>query len=220
MSEITTVTVKAGWVATLLAGACIAGAGPTWAKAVYVIDDFGTPSTALSFSGSGTGSIVDQLVPGARATFLQADTDVNPLDGVATVSYGGGQLTVSSPSQGRTYASVGYDDFANHLHDTSLDTTPYNYFEFQFAYSDKPININALLYSGTPTGPNIYYDGGSANVDPPKSGGPFTVYIPIPAPAGFDRANVNGEYFEIDVASNQVGTGWALDKFALTSGTP
>jgi hypothetical protein len=185
---------------------------------VLVIDDFTSPAIPAVYSGNGLSTLVDAVVPGSKPTIINAVIDVNPSNETATASYGGGGLTLVSPTQGRAYAQVGYGAFAAGAPMT-VDTTPYHYFELSFAGSDQPLNINAELYSASPSGPLIYYDLNGENLVPPP-GKPFKVFIPIPSPAGFNRASVNGALFEIDVASNAIGSNWTVTQFALTTSIP
>ena len=185
--------------------------------ASYQVDNFMTPATPVTYSASGLGTVFLGEVPGTL-TSLNVVSDVNPSNAVTTTSYGGGALTLTSPSDGRAYAQVGYGAFGYSY--SHIDTTPYHYFELSFARANEVLNINAVMYSATPTGPAIYYDGNGINVSPAPGGGPFNVFFAIPSPTGFNRSDVNGILFEIDVANNTLGSSWAIDNFALTTGVP
>lgn len=205
---------------TVLTAGLLTIALAPWASAAsYVVDNFAAPATAAGYSLVGLGTLFSGLVPGSLPTNLNVVSDVNPLNALTTTSYGGGALTLTSPSLGRAYAQVGYGAYAAGS-PMSVDTTSYNYFELSFARANEVLNINAELYSASPTGPLIYYDANGVNVAPAPGNKPFDVFIAIPSPAGFNRADVNGIFFEIDVANNTLGSSWAINNFALTTSAP
>lgn len=191
--------------------------GPSASAAVFDVDNF-SHTPVESFSSTGLGTIVSTLVNTSPEATLTAASFINPDDATTTVSYGGGGLSLASPTNGLAYAVMGYDAFARPATNPSIDTTPYNYYELTFASANQPLNINFLLYSGSPTGPNTYYTSNGVNVAP--AGHPFTVFLPILDTPGFNRADVNGLLFEIDVAGSSRGSAWTITDFALTSSAP
>jgi hypothetical protein len=82
-------------VAGLALGAMAAFAAPGEAQAAtYEIDNFGSPSNPFSWSGTGAGVFVDQLVTNSAFLYVNASA-TNPA-GATNVSYGAGALTVAS----------------------------------------------------------------------------------------------------------------------------
>ena len=106
--------------------------------ATFEIDNFGSPSKPLSWSG--TGVIVDQLVTTSALLYVNAS-------GATNVSYGAGALTVSSDAGVIPFAQVGYDAYAGTP--VSVDTTPYKYYELSFSGGSGSLNITAEMYSST-----------------------------------------------------------------------
>lgn len=179
--------------------------------ATYEIDHFGSPSSALSWSGTGAGVVVDEQV--TTSAFLYVITSATSLAEVTNVSYGAGALTVSSDAGVIPFAQVGYDAYAGNP--VSVDTTPYKYYELSFSGGSGFLNINAEMFSST--GP-VYYTSNGVNVGATTH--PFDVYIPIGSVSGFDFTNVNGFLFEIEAFNVGAGPNWTVDNFQLSTTAP
>lgn len=207
-----------------IGAAAIAAAGLPAAPASassFVFDNFATPASAFTASLVGPGIIFQGQVPGTQTT-VNADTANNPANAVSTLSYGAGALSLTSSPQNASRVEAGYGAFgSSSFH---LDATPYNYYKISFNQANVDLNLNAVMFSATPTGPNIYYTGNGTNIGPIHGSNPFDVYIPIGTGTvpGFNYADVNGIVFVIQ----SFGTGgaaessWAITNFSLTSGTP
>jgi hypothetical protein len=190
--------------------------------ASYEISSFSDPSTPLVFTGATGWVVQDSLITSSPPTALNVGVATNPMGGNATATFGDGSVSVISPAGGRAYGEVGFYGYAGPPTFANVDTAPYNYYALTFSGATGELNIVAEMFSDFPTGPATYYIDSEVNVAPPASG-PFTVYLPIltgPLAAGFNRADVNGFFFEIDVASDAVGPSWAVTNFALTSSAP
>ena len=179
--------------------------------ATYEIDNFASPSSPLSWSGTGAGIFVDQHV--TPSALLYVFTSATNPAGATSVSYGAGALTVSSDAGVVPFAQVGYDAYAGSS--VSVDTTPYKYYELSFSGGSGFLNINAEMYSST--GP-VYYTSNGVNVG--AASHPFNVYIPIGSVSGFDFTNVNGFLFEIEAFNVGGGPSWTVDNFQLSTTAP
>lgn len=179
--------------------------------ATYEIDNFGSPSNPLSWSGTGAGVFVDQQV--TTSAFLYVNTSATNPAGATNVSYGAGALTLSSDAGVISFAQVGYDAYAGSP--VSVDTTPYKSYELSFSSGSGFLNVNAEMFSST--GP-LYYTSNGVNVG--TTGDPFNVYIPIGSASGFDFTNVNGFLFEIEAVNVGGGPSWAVDNFQLSTTVP
>jgi hypothetical protein len=165
------------------------------------------PSSASTYE-------IDNFYAGATAADANASVYVNSSP-LATYSYGGGSLsTLANGSPNGIYdIQVGYAAWGSPQNfGLSFNTTPYKYYELSFSGAVGYLNINAEMYSDT--GPTYYTSNGVNYV--PGAGG-FNVYIPIGTASGFNYANVNGFFFEIETAQS---SGWTVTNFALTTSVP
>lgn len=207
---------------TLALGAAIAAtfaaATAAQAAATFVIDDYTNPTVANIYAAAGVATVANATEPGPPVRSVFADSYINPLNGVTTVTSGSGLVTLASPPGARAEVLLGYGAFAGASQ--SVDTTPYNFIRLNFARATDELNLNVLFYSASPTGPNNYYLLSAINANPAAANNPFTVYIPISSLPGFNRADVNGFLLLIDRSGSSFGASWALDSFALTSNIP
>jgi PEP-CTERM motif len=200
----------------LISAAILAASAPSASAASLLIDDFANPGAPNTYSAAGVATIADTTEAGPPVRSVFADSYINPLDGVTTLTTGGGEVTLSSPMGARAEVLLGYGAFAGVSE--SIDTTPYNDIRLDFARATDALNLNVVFYSST--GPSIFYLLSGRNVSPAPGNAPFTTYIPISSLAGFDRTNVDGIVLVVDRSGDSFGASWALKDFALTTGVP
>jgi len=164
--------------------------GPAFA-ASYEINDFTTPATAVSYSGTGTGSPA-------------SDVSIS-YNLVSTLSYGAGSLTVSSLSV-NAFAQI-------FISATGANVSGYNCYELSFTgATGTALNINNEMYSSSGN------TASAINVSP--SGGAFDVFLPIALINGFNPADVTGFLFEIETSNDSTGWTMKNFQLTTTAPTP
>jgi len=134
-----------------------------------LIDDFSAPATPVTsvFTGvdEATFNQFTGTVPGGvRGVYHHSYT--NPLNSVAALAVGNGQLSSSSGVGVQTEVLVFYGAFTRPTLQPEvggpllgLDATPYDAFRFDFSGLSGVMNINVVLYTASPLDPAapLYY---------------------------------------------------------------
>lgn len=197
-----------------------------------LIDDFSAPSAPATsvFTGIDEATF-NQFTPtvpgGVRGVYHHSYT--NPLNSVAALAVGNGQLSSSSGVGVQTEVLVFYGAFTRPTLQPEvggpllgLDTTPYDAFRFDFSGLSGVMNINVVLYTGSPLDPvsPLYYSTVGVNVAPASPGAPLSFDLPFASSDPFNFARVDGIALVINRANGATGLGWNLDSFSLVSTVP
>lgn len=197
-----------------------------------LIDNFSAPTAPVTsvFTGvdEATFNQFTATVPGGvRGVYHHSYT--NPLNSVAALAVGNGQLSSSSGVGVQTEVLVFYGAFTRPTLQPEvggpllgLDATPYGAFRFDFSGLSGVMNINVVLYTASPLDPvsPLYYSTTGVNVAPASPGASLSFDLPFALSDPFNFARVDGIALVINRANGATGLAWNLDSFSLVSAVP
>jgi hypothetical protein len=188
--------------------------------APIALDDFDAPTTPRVAAKLGTEDVFFRdftSVPGGVRE-LTYNLYINPLNAVAAVSLGGGQMTMAAGTGalGETVISYGAftrpdgPDIGGPL--LGIDLGSSRSIELAFAGVESPLNLVVVLYTSNPlpgTEP-LYYSQAAANSAPDVPGGPMTVKLAFDATNNFNYNQVDGVTVLIDRSGSARQNSYAL----------
>lgn len=197
-----------------------------------LIDDFAAPTTAVTSVFTGVdettfNQFTGSVPGGVRGVYHHAYT--NPLNSVAALAVGNGQLSSASGVGVQTEVLVFYGAFTRPTLQPEvggprlgLDATAYDTFRLDFSGLSGVMNINVVLYTANPLNPAspLYYSGAGVNVAPAAPGAALVVDLPFSLGDPFNFAQVDGIALVINRANGATGLAWNLDSFSLVSTVP
>ncbi|MFY7974220.1 MAG: PEP-CTERM sorting domain-containing protein [Rubrivivax sp.] len=200
--------------------------------ASLLIDSFDAPSsptTSVLFAvGDRSFNDFTASVPGGvRGIYHHNYT--NPLNSVAALSVGNGNLSVSTGVGARTEVLVSWGAFTRPIGDPGvggpllgLDVRPYDAFQLDFSGVSLASNINIVFYTSVPLDPAnpLYYSTASVNAAPAVPGGAMQVVLPFTDNPTFNFGHVDGIVLVMDRANGATNLSWTLDSFSLVTAVP
>jgi hypothetical protein len=189
--------------------------------APITLDDFDAPATPRVAAKLGTKNVFFRdftaSVPG-DVRELTYNLYINPLNAVAAVSLGGGQMTMAAGTGALGETVISYGAFTRPVDPNiggpllGIDLGSARSIELAFAGVESPLNLVVVLYTSNPlpgTEP-LYYSQAAANSAPDVPGGPMTVKLDFDATNNFNYNQVDGVTVLIDRSGSARQNSYAL----------
>jgi hypothetical protein len=190
--------------------------------APLLLDTFDAPAVRSSRVVQGkkdaTAFVYEANLPvraGARDTGLRILE--NPLNSLAAVTVGGGNLSVAQGTgmkaeTVRTYGAAtrvgGNLKKGGPL--LGLNLLNYKNLEFEFLGVEDVLNINVVYATSTPISPTGYYSTAKINIAPSSANAPLTFKLPMNNDRNFNWQKVDGITVIINRAGGQGSTSYTL----------
>ncbi len=189
--------------------------------APIAIDGFDAPTKPRVAAKLGTNDVFFRdftaSVPGGVRE-LTYNLYINPLNTVAGVSLGGGQMTMAAGTGALGETVINYGAFTRPDGPNiggpllGIDLGSSRSIELAFAGVESPLNLVVVLYTSNPrpgTEP-LYYAQAAANSAPDVPGGPMTLKLDFDAANNFNYSQVDGIAVLIDRSGSARQNSYAL----------
>jgi hypothetical protein len=157
---------------------------------------------------------------GARDTGLNMYE--NPLNSLAAISVGNGNLNIAQGAKVRAETTIAYGAFTRIGGNPTvggpflkLNLKDYKNLQLDFTGAEDGLNINVIYYTAAPVTPNVYYSTKSINIAPPSPSAPLTVKLPMNNDSKFNWQQVDGIMVIINRSGGEHSTSYTLDALKL-----
>jgi hypothetical protein len=190
--------------------------------APIALDDFDAPATPRVAAKLGTKNVFFRdftaSVPG-DVRELTYNLYINPLNAVAAVSLGGGQMTMAAGTGALGETVISYGAFTRPVDPNiggpllGIDLGSARSIQLDFTGVEAGLNINVVLYTSNPLDAEkpLYYSSAGINVGPEQVGGTLSARLDFDPNNGFNYAQVDGVTVLIDRSGNAKQNSYVLN---------
>jgi hypothetical protein len=189
----------------------------------YVLDTFDSPNVPSSRVVQGkretTAVVYEANLPvraGARDTGLRILE--NPLNSLAAVTVGGGNLSVAQGTRMKAETVIAYGAatrVGGNLQRggplLGLNLSNYRNLQFDFSGVEADLNINVVYHTSAPFSPTGYYSTSKINIAPSSKDAPLTLKLPMNNDPNFNWQSVDGITVLINRSGGAGSISYTLD---------
>jgi hypothetical protein len=191
--------------------------------APFVLDTFDSPNVRSSRVVQGkresTAVMYETNLPvraGARDTGMRILE--NPLNSLAAVTVGGGNLSVAQGTRVAAETVISYGAATRVGGNPQqggpllgLNLSNYKNLQFEFSGVEDVLNINVIYHTSSPFSPTGYYSTTGINIAPSATNAPLTFKLPMNNDPKFNWQKVDGITVLINRSGGASSTSYTLD---------
>jgi hypothetical protein len=186
----------------------------------FVLDTFDSPnvrsSRVIQGKRDATATMYEANLPvraGVRDTGMRILE--NPLNSLAAVTVGGGNLSVAQGTRVKAETIIAYGSAARNPQQggpsLGLNLSNYRNLQFDFSGVEGDLNINVVYHTSAPFSPTGYYSTAKINVAPSSKDAPLKLKLPMNNDPNFNWQRVDGITVLINRSGGAVSTSYTLD---------